>query len=112
MPQAVATDNLWFGLDEHGKEFLFTHKLLRQFMQIGWPGKVPYQLRHFFAQCAVNANPIYGIQDQDVDRLMGHSAFGEHLGSDNIFAPTQHRLIKYLNHLPRRLGLEERQYGV
>ncbi|MGL4473618.1 MAG: hypothetical protein ACRCT7_04040 [Shewanella sp.] len=103
-------DELWFGIDDHGQPFRLSNRILRQFMHQHWPGVVPYQLRHFFAQSAVTQISAARLLDQDIDRLMGHASMGEHLGSDQML-PNTFKLIKtYLNEYAVRLRLKEFTY--
>ncbi|NVC92338.1 hypothetical protein FC650_01495 [Vibrio natriegens] len=103
-------DELWFCFDEHGQPERLSSRALRQFMHQHWPGVVPYQLRHFFAQSAVNHVSSTRLLDQDIDRLMGHQALGEHLGSDMIFPETVEAMKRYLNHYEAGLHLKELPY--
>lgn len=101
---------LWFGIDEHRQPFCLSNKILRQFMHQYWPGIVPYQLRHFFAQSAINHMNSTRLYDQNIDRLMGHACLGEHLGSDQIFPHTFRSMMAYLNDYVSRLGFKEMAY--
>ena len=65
---------------------------------------VPYQLRHNFAQHALNS-PSAKLTTTDVDRLMGHSSIGERLGSDALFPVKEAKLIHFLNGIPGFLHL-------
>lgn len=103
-------DELWFYLDEQGNPYPLSNRALRHFMHQHWIGVVPYQLRHFFAQSAISHQSSTRLHDQDVDRLMGHSNLGEHLGSDQIFPATFEAMKAYLNQLPQRLGLKDIVY--
>ncbi|MCR9532978.1 hypothetical protein [Vibrio alginolyticus] len=103
-------DEMWFCLDDHGQPYRLSNCALRQFMHQHWPGIVPYQLRHFFAQSAVNNVSSTRLLDQDIDRLMGHENLGEHLGSDMIFPETFDAMKVYLNQYAERLGLQEFAY--
>ncbi|MBD1577400.1 site-specific integrase [Vibrio sp. S11_S32] len=110
-PEKFPHDDLWFCLTPEGVPYSLSNRLLRHFMHDLWPGIVPYQLRHFFAQSATNSDLSIQLGDQDVDRLMGHSNLGEHLGSDDVFAPTHARMQQHLHSLSGRLGLQEMDYG-
>lgn len=101
-PKYIPSELLWFQINEQGEPSPLNAKSLRQFMMQHWsecfPNDhvVPYQLRHFFAQHARAAlDPV--LSTQDVDQLMGHSSFGEHLGSDMHFPASQKKLTKHLN---------------
>ncbi|MCG9730956.1 hypothetical protein L1D44_14125 [Shewanella sp. Isolate13] len=101
-PMYTPSALLWFQVNELGEPVPLTAKALRHFMMQHWsqcyPNDrvVPYQLRHFFAQHARAAlDPV--LSTQDVDQLMGHSSFGEHLGSDMHFPASQKKLTKHLN---------------
>lgn len=109
LPEVHTSTLLWFYIDSNGQHVSLSNASLRKLMRQIWPGVVPYQLRHFFAQCAATS-PQYRLLDQDIDRLMGHSNFGEHLGSDNIFPATVNKLMNYLNSIPVSLGLKEMHY--
>ncbi|MBY8203932.1 hypothetical protein KW531_00585 [Vibrio fluvialis] len=100
-------DELWFYLDDQGHPYPLTARSLRLFMNEHWPGVVPYQLRHFFAQSAVSDVSSARLLDNNIDRLMGHEALGEHLGSDSVFAHTVEAMKTYLNQYSQRLGLKE-----
>ncbi|RTR35897.1 site-specific integrase [Shewanella canadensis] len=101
-PKYTPSSLLWFQVNEQGEPLPLTAKTLRHFMMVHWSQcyphdrVVPYQLRHFFAQHARAAlDPV--LSTQDVDQLMGHSSFGEHLGSDTHFPASQRKLTKHLN---------------
>ena len=100
---------MWYLIDDQGEQQLLTARFLRTKMHSLWPGVVPYQLRHFFAQCALTSLPPHHLATQQIDRLMGHSNLGEHLGSDNQFPLTLVPLQNYLEHLVARLGLLQLQ---
>ncbi|QYJ79939.1 hypothetical protein [Shewanella acanthi] len=110
LPKVKQGDVIWFYLNELGEHSHLSNRSLRQFMNEVWPGVVPYQLRHFFAQCAITTPSTSRLHDNDIDRLMGHSIVGEHLGADNQFPATTSKLKSYLNSLPVRLGLKEMRY--
>ncbi|PFG45461.1 hypothetical protein ATG66_3752 [Vibrio sp. ES.051] len=103
-------DEMWFCLNDHGQPAPLSSRTLRQFMHQHCPGVVPYQLRHFFAQSAVNNVSSTRLLDQDIDRLMGHENLGEHLGSDVIFPDTFEAMKVYLNQYAERLGMQEFAY--
>ena len=96
---------MWYLINEDGDQQLLNASQLRSTMKALWPGVVPYQLRHFFAQCALTSPPPHHLATQQIDRLMGHANFGEHLGSHDYFPLTTIPLENYLNTLPKRLGL-------
>ena len=109
-PKHAPSTLLWYQINELGEPLLLTAKTLRHFMTHHWskcfPNDrvVPYQLRHFFAQHARAAlDPV--LSTQDVDQLMGHSSFGEHLGSDMHFPASQKKLNKHLNSISDFLQL-------
>ncbi|MDW3056482.1 hypothetical protein [Vibrio sp. 1978] len=103
-------DEMWFCLDDHGLPYRLSNRSLRRFMHQHWPGIVPYQLRHFFAQSAVNNVSSTRLLDQDIDRLMGHEKLGEHLGSDMIFPETFDAMKVYLNQYAERLRMQKFAY--
>lgn len=109
LPEVHTSTLLWFYIDSIGQHISLSNASLRKLMRQIWPGVVPYQLRHFFAQCAATS-PQHRLLDDDIDRLMGHSNFGEHLGSDNIFPATVNKLMNYLNSIPASLSLREMHY--
>ena len=80
-------------------------KNLRQFWRRYHPQKIPYQLRHHFAQYALNYGPQCELSTQDIDLLMGHNRFGEHLGSQELFPDQTNRFLKHLDQLAHRLQL-------
>ena len=100
---------LWFLFDENNQPLPLNARSMRQFMHQHWPYKssnvkkiVPYCLRHTFAQQALTSiNPQ--LTTQHIDRLMGHSSFGEHLGSDQCFPINKKILLQFLNPLPGKL---------
>jgi integrase len=101
-PKHTPSPLLWFQINEVGEPLPITAKTLRYFLKQYWSEcipnvqVVPYQLRHFFAQHARAAlDPV--LSTQDVDQLMGHSSFGEHLGSAMHFPASQRKLTKHLN---------------
>lgn len=100
-------EELWYCIDDSGRTFRLSNRALRQFMNQLWPGVIPYQLRHFFAQSAVNDLSSARLLDQDVDRIMGHESIGEHLGRDVVFPFTVNTIKTYLNHYATRLSLKE-----
>ncbi|WP_419239847.1 hypothetical protein [Photobacterium leiognathi] len=100
---------LWFLLDKDNQVQVLNAKIMRQFMQQYWPYRdtdintvVPYCLRHTFAQMA-QSHTHPQLTTQQIDRLMGHSSFGEHLGSDLCFPNNKKALFTFLNHLPEKL---------
>lgn len=100
---------LWFLLDEDNQPQTLNARKMRQFMHKHWPYQnnevkkiVPYCLRHTFAQQALlHTNPR--LTTQQIDRLMGHSSFGEHLGSDQCFPISQKIYLQFLNQLSKKL---------
>lgn len=106
LPTPIDCPVLWHLLDEHDQVELLNAKKLRRFMAKLWPGQpaVPYQLRHFFAQCALTSTQPQ-LATHHIDRLMGHSQFGEHLGSDHLFPTSLSRIRTHLNKLPALLHL-------
>ena len=104
-PHHQPNQAMWYLIDEQGEQQLLTAHYLRLTMHSLWPGVVPYQLRHFFAQCALTSLPPHHLAIQQIDRLMGHSNLGEHLGSDDQFPLTLVPLQNYLERLVERLGL-------
>ncbi|TEW55731.1 hypothetical protein E2R68_04980 [Psychromonas sp. RZ22] len=104
-PHHQPNQAMWYLIDEQGEQQLLTARILRTKMYSLWPGVVPYQLRHFFAQCALTSLPPNHLATQQIDRLMGHSNLGEHLGSDDQFPLSLMPLHHYLEHLVKRLGL-------
>lgn len=100
---------LWFLLDKDNQALVLNAKIMRQFMHRYWPSQamdthkiVPYCLRHTFAQMALSHTDPH-LTTQQIDRLMGHSSFGEHLGSDLCFPANKKKLFSFLNHLPEKL---------
>ncbi|WP_318439196.1 hypothetical protein [Photobacterium leiognathi] len=100
---------LWFLLDIDNQAQVLNAKIMRQFMHRHWPYNdsdtnniVPYCLRHTFAQMA-QSHTHPQLTTQQIDRLMGHSSFGEHLGSDLCFPNNKKALFAFLNHLPEKL---------
>ena len=110
-PHHQPNSAMWHLIDEQGEQLLLNARSLRLFMHKLWPGVVPYQLRHFFAQCALTSLPPHHLATHQIDRLMGHSEFGEHLGSDNQFPLSLVPLKNYLNNLASRIGLMGRTHG-
>ncbi|MEZ9863559.1 tyrosine-type recombinase/integrase [Vibrio breoganii] len=98
---------LWYLLDENLKAQNLTAKNLRTAMASfsSEPNVVPYQLRHSFAQMALTAR-FPALSTQHIDRLMGHSEFGEQLGREQAF-PASHKVLHaHLNQIPSLLGLD------
>ncbi|MGR5154507.1 hypothetical protein [Photobacterium swingsii] len=100
---------LWYLIDDDNQVTYLDAKKLRRFMRVFWPESstiaVPYQLRHFFAQCALSSTQPQ-LATHHIDRLMGHSQYGEHLGSDHLFSASLARIRAYLNTLPIYLHLQ------
>ncbi len=100
---------LWFLLDKDNQAQVLNAKIIRRFMLRHWPYNdsdtnniVPYCLRHTFAQMA-QSHTHPQLTTQQIARLMGHSSFGEHLGSDLCFPSSKKALFAFLNHLPEKL---------
>lgn len=98
---------LWFLVDDNDHIVHLRAKSIRQFMQSHWPKNtmkpknkvVPYCLRHTFAQTAASSmHPK--LTNQQIDLLMGHSNFGEHLGCAQRFPASRNIIENYLNQLP------------
>ncbi|WP_137222028.1 hypothetical protein [Shewanella sp. MEBiC00475] len=107
LPPMLLSKYLWHLYDENGLPKLLSAKYLRRFMHARFHGKVPYMLRHVFAQCALTSIEPVQLTVSQIDRLMGHSEFGEHLGSDHLFPANLIPLEKHLNSLSKRFGLSE-----
>lgn len=98
---------LWFLLDSSNHVVHLSAKSMRQFMQEHWPESnstskskaVPYCLRHTFAQTAASSK-YPKLTNPQIDRLMGHSNFGEHLGCDQRFPASRKLIEDYLEQLP------------
>ncbi|QIJ04127.1 MULTISPECIES: hypothetical protein [Shewanella] len=99
----------WHLYDESGQAVAITAKSLRQFLHQRAPGVVPYVLRHQFSQSAATSI-IPKLTTHQIDRLMGHSEYGERLGSDHVFPPSREQQALFLNSLPTRYGLKELKY--
>ncbi|WP_320153701.1 hypothetical protein [uncultured Tolumonas sp.] len=100
--------SLAFLIDENSHALRpLTAKDIRLFWQRYESNSVPYQLRHHFAQFALTQGYQAQLSTQDLDQLMGHSRFGEHLGSLELFPRFSERYIQHLNHLASRLQLKE-----
>ncbi|WP_261835829.1 site-specific integrase [Vibrio ishigakensis] len=101
------TNSLWYLLDEDINAVNLNAKTLRTAIQSfsANPNVVPYQLRHSFAQMALTAN-FPALTTQQIDRLMGHSEFGEHLGSEQVFPASKEAVHAHLNQLASLLGLD------
>lgn len=100
---------LWFLFDENNQPQPLNARCMRQFMQQHWPYQsskikniVPYCLRHTFAQLALSSTDPQ-LTTQHIDRLMGHSSFGEHLGSDQCFPINKKILLLFLNQVSKKL---------
>ena len=109
-PHLDASPYLWFELDDALTCQPLNAKGLRQFMHHWWrrvnphSQAVPYQLRHNFAQHALDS-PSAKLTTTDVDRLMGHTNIGEGLGSDALFPVKEAKLTQFLNGIPGFLHL-------
>ncbi|MGO2182513.1 MAG: hypothetical protein ACTH36_09385 [Pseudoalteromonas nigrifaciens] len=101
---------LWYIYDASETPTPLSARALRVFMNKHWAGVVPYQLRHYFAQCAHTIISLTPLTAQDVDRLMGHENTGEHLGSDIMFPKNIEVLKAYLNGLDQHIGVKELHY--
>ncbi|PML85230.1 site-specific integrase [Vibrio breoganii] len=106
----IKTPWLWYLLNKDGVAIPLTAKTLRHTMNRVWQSAIntdkvtPYQLRHTFAQIALTSdNPK--LTTQQIDRLMGHAQFGEHLGNDLQFPASCQVVRRYLNTLASRLEL-------
>lgn len=99
---------LAFLIDEHNHDLRgLTAKDIQLFWRRYESNSVPYQLRHHFAQFALTHGYQVQLSTQDLDQLMGHSRFGEHLGSLELFPRLSERYIQHLDHLAARLQLKE-----
>lgn len=103
-------NELWYTCSEENMPKALTSRDLRLFMHQLWPGVVPYQLRHFFSHCSNSHMFSDKLFDNDIDRLMGHENLGERLGSDTLFPARFDAMKRFLNTLPKRLGLEVLKY--
>ncbi|MGP4933522.1 hypothetical protein ACTXIM_16510 [Pseudoalteromonas nigrifaciens] len=101
---------LWYIYDKSETPTPLSARALRVFMNKHWAGVVPYQLRHYFAQCAHTIISLTPLTAQDIDRLMGHENTGEHLGSDIMFPKNIDVLKAYLNGLDQHIGVKELHY--
>ncbi|MFC5078862.1 hypothetical protein VTH8203_03394 [Vibrio thalassae] len=110
IPTMTEHSYLWFEVNDADLCVPLCARSLRAFMNTWWSkanphcSAVPYQLRHFFAQHALNT-PNAELTTVDIDRLMGHATYGEQLGSDAIYLAKQHKLTRFLNALPSYLRL-------
>lgn len=111
---------LWYQLQISGPDISvlpLCARTLRAFMAEHWqaavgttPVPVPYQLRHLFAQHALDSHEPR-LTTQEIDRLMGHAELGEQLGSANHFPLSQRRLKDHLegmSHFLQLPGIKER----
>jgi hypothetical protein len=110
LPSSSDCELLWYCYDHDGQPVALNAKSLRAFMHARLPGKVPYMLRHVFAQCALTSIHPVKLTTNQIDRLMGHSEWGEHFGSDHLFPCSLAQLSTHLNSLPARFKLMEIQY--
>ncbi len=110
LPSSHQSKLLWYCYEDDGRPIPLNAKQLRVFMHARLPGKVPYMLRHVFAQCALTSIHPVKLTINQIDRLMGHSEFGEHFGSDHVFPTSVAQLSAHLNSLPARFNLKEIQY--
>lgn len=104
--QQLRPASLCFLIDQDYLPAELTAKDLRIFLQHYWPAHVPYQLRHNFAQFALVNILGDPLPTHLLDLLMGHSRFGEHIGSLDIFPASKNQLMQHLNLLTDRLLLE------
>lgn len=108
-PDIKNNEYSWFLIERDKLTSGLNAKYLRLFMNHYWkeaglPGlTVPYHLRHTFAQHALMSKSR--LSTHEVDTLMGHSEFGEHLGSEHRFPIMQERLKHHLNRIPTFLQL-------
>lgn len=97
---------MWYTLQRGGDQPIaalpLCAKTLRKFMAEHWPpavgadrSAVPYQLRHLFAQHALESSDPR-LTPQEIDRLMGHARLGEQLGNANHFPLSQARIARHL----------------
>lgn len=110
LPKAVHSELLWYLLDHNGNPTALSAKSLRMFMHARIPNKVPYMLRHRFCQCALTCITPVKLTNHQIDRLMGHSSYGEHLGSDHLFPASTKQMSAFLNTLHVRFNLQEIKY--
>lgn len=100
---------LWYQVQRCGRDQVnivpLCARTLRTFMAEHWqngvgttPAPVPYQLRHLFAQHALDSTDPQ-LTTQEIDRLMGHADLGEELGSANHFPISQTRLTRHLERM-------------
>ena len=99
----------WSLYDENNQATAISAKSLRQFLYQRANGIVPYVLRHQFAQSAATSI-IHKLTTHQIDRLMGHAEYGEHLGSDHVFPASMKQQDLFLDSLPARYGLKELKY--
>ncbi|MGL5907688.1 MAG: hypothetical protein ACRCZA_13395 [Shewanella sp.] len=99
----------WNLYDTNNQAIAISAKSLRQFLHQRANGVVPYVLRHQFAQSAVTSI-IHKLTTHQIDRLMGHAEYGEHLGSDHVFPASIKQQEEFLDSLPARYGLKELKY--
>ena len=100
---------VWCLYDANSQAIAMSAKSLRQFLHQRTIKTVPYVLRHHFAQSAVTSI-IHKLTTHQIDRLMGHAEYGEHLGSDHLFPASIEQQNLFLNSLPARYGLRELKY--
>ncbi len=106
MPVQTQSSSLCYLFDEQTYQpHLLTAKDLREFWRRYHPQKIPYQLRHHFSQYALDHSHQYQLSTHDIDLLMGHSRFGEHLGDQELFPHLTERYIKHLDQLAHHLQL-------
>lgn len=65
----------------------------------------PYQFRHHFAQYLLEHGSKNNLSTHDLDLLMGHSRFGEHIGSQEYFPLHTENYLKHLEQLASYLQL-------
>lgn len=109
---SLSSPYLWFDVDDEDAAIPLSARSLRLFMQQHWSvvhshsDVDPYQLRHLFAQHALNA-PGAELTTVDIDRLMSHAHFGEELGNDTLFRAKHEKYQRFLNAFPAYLRLPE-----
>ncbi len=87
---------LLFLIDDNFQPIELTAKKLRLFMNQYWPGHVLYQLRKAHSQILMELK----FPNHLLDRVMGHSNWGEHDGAMTVFPYEEKTILKALNKLP------------
>ncbi|MEZ9539127.1 hypothetical protein AB4160_13140 [Shewanella sp. 10N.286.51.B8] len=98
---------LWYLCDPSEQACPLTAKKLKLFMHDRLKNKTPYMLRHTFAQCALTSVYPIRLTTSQIDRLMGHSEYGEHFGSDHLFPANLTTIKQHLNSLASRFDIKE-----